>query len=552
MTTIATTLIHDRFRQMGERFPDRDFVATPANPERHYAPEGITRTYADATRRVDAIEAIYRAAGLGHGHRVGLQVENHPDFYLHRMALHRLGTTLVPLNQDHVAKELQHVFTVTRPELAITFDRHRPRIEEAAAALGAIGPHVVSFDAFDRGLPGVRNPAPLTHAIDASTETTILFTSGTTGHPKGCRFTHGYESMACDWYRTRGGHVTFTDGVERMYSPLPLHHSNTGVHAFLEMLATGGCLVTSDRFRSNRYWQEVKDARATCIHYLGVIMAMLFQMPVTDEERSHTIRFGLGAGLEPTLHAKFEERFGFPLVELWGMTETMRYLCDSKEPRKVGTRAFGRSEKGLEAKLVDDSPEEREVGNETPGELLVRHSAETPRAGFFDGYLGEPEATEHAWRGGWFHTGDVASRDADGVLHFVDRKKHIIRRAGQNIAAAEVETVMVSHPQVREVAAVAVKDEIREEEVYLCVVLHDGATKDRALAETLFDHAVTNLAHYKSPGYILFVDSIPRTASQKMMKYALFAEGVDARTLPGVHDLRDRKKQAAASGRARS
>jgi acyl-CoA synthetase (AMP-forming)/AMP-acid ligase II len=547
-----TTLIHDRFRQMGERFPDRDFVATPANPERHYAPEGISRTYAEATRRVDAIEAVYRDAGLGHGHRVGLQVENHPDFYLHRMALHRLGTTLVPLNQDHVAKELQHVFTVTRPELAITFDRHRPRIEEAAAALGAVGPHVVAFDAFDRGLPGVRNPAPLTHAIDASTETTILFTSGTTGHPKGCRFTHSYESMACDWYRTRGGHVTFTDGVERMYSPLPLHHSNTGVHAFLEMLATGGCLVTSDRFRSNRYWQEVKDARATCIHYLGVIMAMLFQMPVTDEERSHTIRFGLGAGLEPTLHAKFEERFGFPLVELWGMTETMRYLCDSKEPRKVGTRAFGRSEKGLEAKLVDDSPEEREVGDETPGELLVRHSAETPRAGFFDGYLGEPEATEHAWRGGWFHTGDVASRDADAVLHFVDRKKHIIRRAGQNIAAAEVETVMVSHPQVREVAAVAVKDEIREEEVYLCIVAHDDAAKDRALADLLFDHAITNLAHYKAPGYILFVDAIPRTASQKMMKYALFAEGVDARTLPGVHDLRDRKKQAAASGRARS
>ena len=508
MATAPITLIHERFRQMGERFPDHDFVATPPNPERHYAPEGITRTYADATRRVDQLEAIYRDAGLGHGHRVGLQVENHPDLYLHRMALHRLGTTMVPLNQDHVAQELEHVFKVTRPELVITFARHRRRIDEASAALGALGPRVVDFaDLTDMatlttgkgGLPSVRAAAPLTHAIDASTETTILFTSGTTGHPKGCRFTHGYESMACDWYKTRGGHVTFTDGAERMYSPLPLHHSNTGVHAFLEMLATGGCLVTSDRFRSNRYWHEVADARATCIHYLGVIMAMLFQMPVTDEERRHTIRFGFGAGLEPTLHARFEERFGFPLVELWGMTETMRYLCDSKEPRQVGTRAFGRSETGLEAKLVGD--DEAEVGDDTPGELLVRHSAATPRAGFFDGYLGEPEATEQAWRGGWFHTGDVATRDADGVFHFVDRKKHIIRRAGQNIAAAEVETVMISHPAVR---------------------------------------------------FILFVESLPRTASQKMMKYAIFAAGVDARQLPDVHDLRERKKQAAASTRART
>jgi acyl-CoA synthetase (AMP-forming)/AMP-acid ligase II len=547
------TLIHERFRQMAERFPDRDFVATPPNPERHYAPAGVTRTYADAARHVDALQTIYAGAGLGHGHRVALQVENHPDFYLHRMALHRLGTTLVPLNQDHVAKEIQHVFQVTRPELAITFDRHRPRIEQAAAAMGSAGPRVVQLDTdarFTGDLPGVRTLAPATGAIDETTETTILFTSGTTGHPKGCRFTHGYESMACDWYRTRGGHVTYTDGVERMYSPLPLHHSNTGVHAFLEMLATGGCLVTSDRFRSNRYWQEVKDARATCIHYLGVIMAMLFQMPVTEEERTHTIRFGLGAGLEPSLHRKFEERFGFPLVELWGMTEIMRFLCDSREPRKVGTRAFGRSEPGLEAKLVDDN--EQDVGDDTPGELVVRHSAATPRAGFFDGYLGEPEATEHGWRGGWFHTGDVAVRDPDGCFHFVDRKKHIIRRAGQNIAAAEVETVILSHAAVREVAAVAVKDEIREEEIFLCVVPHEGQPNDRAQAEAIFDHAIANLAHYKAPGFLLFVDTIPRTASQKMMKYALFAEGVDPRALPGVHDLRERKKQAAAGARARS
>jgi crotonobetaine/carnitine-CoA ligase len=456
------------------------------------------------------------------------------------MALHRIGTTLVPLNQDHAAPEMRHVFEVTRPELVIAFDRHVKRIEEACAGVEA-PPAVFRFEHFDEGLPGVRRRAPDTGPITKDTETTVLFTSGTTGQPKGCRFDHSYELMACDWYRTRGGRLDFRDGQERLYSPLPLHHSNTGVHAFLEMLATGGCLVTSDRFRSNRYWHEVHASKATVIHYLGVIMAMLYQLPPSAEERGHAVRFGIGAGVEPTLHAQFEERFGFPLVEIWGMTETMRYLCDSHEPRKVGTRAFGKSQKGLEVRLVDDA--DQEVTKGTPGEIAVRHSAESPRLGFFSGYLGDPAATELGWRGGWFHSGDVAVEDEDGVFHFVDRKKHIIRRAGQNIAAAEIEAALLSHPGVSQIAAIAVKDEIREEEVFVCVVPAAEAKRGPELADSVFDFALANLSYYKAPGWILFVDSIPRTASQKMMKYALFSEGVDPRTAPGVIDLRHRKKR---------
>lgn len=535
-------LIHELFAEMCERYPDSLFVGTPPNPERHYAPEGLEYTYADAAKRIDAYEKIYREAGFGHGHRVGLQIENHPNYYLHRMALHRIGATLVPLNLDYAPPETRHALGVTRPQIVIAMERHRAKYESALAEQED-APPVFDFERFESGLPGVTSKAPKAgEPLGPSTETVILFTSGTTGKPKGCIFDHSYERMTADWYRTRRGRIDFHDGQDRLYSPLPLHHSNTGVHAFLEMLGTGGGLVTGDRFRSNRFWHEVRASRATVIHYLGVIAAMLYQMPKSDDERAHSVRFGVGAGVEPTLHAAFEERFGFPLVEVWGMTETMRYLTDNHEPRKVGTRAFGRSQKGLEARVVDENDATKPTGQ--PGELVVRHSAETPRLGFFAGYLLEPEATEHAWRGGWFHTGDVAYEDEDGVFHFVDRLKHIIRRAGQNIAAAEIEAALVAHAAIGQAAAIPVADDIREEEVFLVVVPAEGATPDQALADSIFEYARANLAYYKAPGYILFVDSIPRTASQKLMKYAIFPKDVDPRALPGVFDLRDRKKRA--------
>src|SRR5262249_12990328 len=157
-----------------------------------------------------------------------------------------------------------------------------------------------------------------------------------------------------------------------------------------------------------------------------VIAPLLLNQPPSESERRHNVRIGIGAGIEPQLHRQFEERFGFPMIEVWGMTEMVRVLGDTTEPRQIGTRAFGRALPGVDVRVVDD--EEHDVADGQPGEMLVRHSTETPRRGCFSGYLKDDAATETAWRGGWFHTGDVVWRGPDGILHFVDRKKNIIRR----------------------------------------------------------------------------------------------------------------------------
>jgi crotonobetaine/carnitine-CoA ligase len=261
------------------------------------------------------------------------------------------------------------------------------------------------------------------------------------------------------------------------------------------------------------------------VHYLGVVVSMLLSQPPSPLERAHCVRFGYGAGVEPQLHAVFEARYGFPLVELWGMTEMVRPLCDNHAPRQVGTRAFGRARPGLDACVMDEAG--HMVPDDTPGELVVRYSEATPRRHFFSGYLDNPVATEDAWRGGWFHTGDIVTRAPDGMLHFMDRRKNIIRRSGENIAAAEVEALLLTHPLVANVAVMALPDDVREEEVLACVVL-----KQRSVYETfdtaraLFDFCNANLAYYKAPG----CGSPPRSRPQEHKKSRNTASSPKART----------------------
>ncbi len=372
-------------------------------------------------------------------------------------------------------------------------------------------------------------------------ECALLYTSGTTGRPKGCVLSNLYFLNAARNYLGLGGRTAFRHGQERFYNPLPLFHMNHLAITATAAILTANALVLTDRFSPTRWWPEVSAGGATVIHYLGVVAPMLLNQPPSPADRQHKVRFGIGAGIEPQLHAAFEARFGFPMIEVWGMTETGRIFADSHEPRSIGTRAFGRPFAGFEARVVD--AEDREVERGTDGELVVRHSEAAPRYGFFSGYLKNEAATEEAWREGWFHTGDVVRQDASGMLHFVDRKKNIIRRSGENIAAAEVEAVLQAHGSVAQVAVLPVADALREEEVLACVVPMPGVDAGRELAEALFAHCNARLAYFKAPGWMLFLDKLPTTGTQKVQKTQIFGAGEDARARPGIVDLRARKRR---------
>ncbi|MEQ8801054.1 MAG: AMP-binding protein, partial [Haliea sp.] len=244
--------------------------------------------------------------------------------------------------------------------------------------------------------------------------------------------------------------------------------------------------------------------------------AILLELPpAADDNCGDQIRFGFGAGVNPRHHAVFEERFGFPLLEAWAMTESGvgGSIIANHEPRHVGSCCFGRAPDGLEYQLVDEN--RRPVPTGEPGELRVRAAGPDPRRGFFSGYLKNPEATAEIWQDGWLNTGDVVREGPDGSLFFVDRRKNVIRRSGENISALEVEAALLSHPAISQVVVTAVPDELRGDEVAAAVIASAPAADRATLAADIVRHCLEQLAYYKAPGYVLFCDELPVTASNK-------------------------------------
>ena len=534
------SLVYEAFQKTASEFPDNAFLCAPSYAGRGYHPDGYEITYSDAMAEVEHLKEIYQRSGYGHGHRIGYLLENRPEYILHMLAANALGISVVPINPDYLHGEVLYQMEHSEVDLIVTIAEREEDIRAVAAERLKALP-VVVFESFPDTLP---NPgaAPLTATPGLMSEASLLYTSGTTGRPKGCILTNDYFLTAGRTYAELGGEATIRRGAERLYNPLPLFHMNAGAVSFVCMLLSGGCLIIPDRFHPSTWWQELVETRATIIHYLGVVPPMLLNQPGNEYESAHSVRFGLGAGVEPELHDVFEKRYGFPLIEVWGMTETGRVFVNNFEPRQIHTRAFGLPNGEMQARVVDEQGNDVPVG--TDGELLVNCRGDEPRRGFFAGYLKNDEATEEAWAGGWFHTGDTVRQDDGGMLYFIDRKKNIIRRSGENIAAAEVEAVMQSHDAVAQVAVIAVKDDLREEEVMACVVLNGGFEAGKELAQQLFDFAKNQLAYYKPPGWVLFLDGLPTTGTQKIQKAQIFPVGEDPREQPGIFDFRDQKRKS--------
>ena len=467
-----------------------------ARPFLQVFPEKLQLAYGEALEQVAAIAARYRARGYGRGHRVALKLPNCPEYLLHFLALNSLGVSVLPLNPDYRQSELEYVLGHSEASAVIAMDT----------------------------LEDPPSPAKTSNASECA----LLYTSGTTGKPKGCLLSNDYFLHVGRRYLDEGGLCALRQGEERLITPLPLFHMNALAVSTVAMIMTGGCVVQLDRFHPKTWWRDVVESGATVVHYLGVMPAILTNLPATPLDTAHRVRFGYGANANPKDHAAFEARFGFPLIEAWAMTETGggAIIAASREPRHVGTRCIGSPPQSLDVFIHEET-----------GELLVRQKGPDPRKGFFSGYLKDEQATVEAWRDGWFHTGDAVRRGPDGQLHFVDRRKNIIRRAGENIAALEVEAALAGHPAVQAVAVIAAPDPVRDEEVMACVV---SAERTRETAISIQDWCLERLAYFKAPGLIAFIDALPVTSTNKVQKAKLADFALNP---TDCFDLRDRKRR---------
>ncbi len=540
MNALDLGTLYQSLQRTAAKYGERPAYAVPPMRGRAYYPEGREFSWNETYAAVQERIRYYRQAGYGAGHRVAILFEQRPEFVFHHLALNALGCCTVPVSPDYRHDELVYLLDHSEVSVALGVPE---RLEELRAASRALASPIPVLPFEDLATPLERPARPALPAEpDGTTEAALLYTSGTTGRPKGCVLTNEYFHFWALWFLSRGHTLTMEEGVERLYNPLPLHHANALSISLPTMLVAGGCFVFPDRFHASTFWDDIVNCDVTAIQFQGVIPAILLKLPETKQERAHRVKFVLCAGCEPSLHKQFETRYGFPLVEMWAMTETGRMTTAHVEPRMIDTRALGRSCPGAELRAVDAEGNDVPIGH--AGELVVRHSAETPRKGFFSGYLKNPQATEDAWRGGWFHTGDTVKRDESGMFFFLDRSKNIIRRAGENIAAAEVEERITSHEKVKQVAVIAVPDEIREEEVMALVIPKSQDQAGTGLARELFNYCCERLAYFKAPAYVLFVDNLPTTSSQKIQKVKIFAPDVDPRRQPGVIDLRYLKKKS--------
>ncbi|WFU44292.1 ATP-dependent acyl-CoA ligase [Bradyrhizobium sp. CB82] len=534
----AATTVHARFREIALRRGEAGFLNVLPETADIYGIAAGEISYRTMLERVERRRTAFAGRGYGEGHRVGLLLQNRPVFVELWFALNALGVSVVPINPDLRISELEYIIAHSEMNAAFVLAERRDEVETAAHQAGRPIPVVTDSGEIPAPFGGARP----TNAGDGSTECALLYTSGTTGQPKGCVLTNTYFLHSGNWYRDVGGLIDLRSEGERMITPLPLFHMNAMAVSLMAMLSVGGSLTMLDRFHPRTWWASVRDSRATCLHYLGVMPSMLMSAPPSAQDRTHTVRFGFGAGVDKLLHAPFEQRFGFPLLEAWAMTETGSggVIAANVEPRKVGTSCFGRPAPEVDVRIVDDGGNDASVG--TPGELLVRRAGADPRYGFFREYLKNPEATAEAWKDGWLHTGDIVARDADGDLHFVDRKKNVIRRSGENIAAVEVESVLNRHPAIRQAAVAATPDQVRGDEV-AAVVIAKLPGAGRALAEDIVRWSLEQMAYYKAPGWICFVDQLPLTATEKIQRGGL-KDFVATRMREGAfHDLRDLKKR---------
>ena len=345
----------------------------------------------------------------------------------------------------------------------------------------------------------------------------LLFTSGTTGRSKGCMLTHRYgprqAQLMIEHYGLRADDV--------LYSPFPLFHLDALVLTVLAALELGATAAIGARFSVSGFWDEIRASGATVFDFMGATLTLLHKAPPRPDDgdnarpaRLGRPRAGVGAGVRgalrpPRRRAVRLDRRGRP--DLPAARRAAR-------ARLVRPRDRRRTTSACSARTGARSP------TATAGEIAVR-----PREpGLANtGYFGMPEATAAAWRDGWFLTGDLATRDADGNLFFAGRRKEVIRRRGENISAFEVEEVVLDHPDVLDAAAYGVPSELSEEEVMVAVVPRPGRRVDPA---DLVAHCAGRMAAYMTPRYVDVVDALPVTPTEKVEKYRLIERGVTPTT----------------------
>jgi long-chain acyl-CoA synthetase len=478
--------------------PDKPFLFSEADKRQF--------TYKEFEGAVVRTAKMLAANGVRKGNVVSLLLPNSVEYLIAYFACWQLGALAGPINSLLKSQEIAYVISNSEAKALLVNSEFLPVIESIQNDL----PTIIRFDNESDATREYSSNLEPAAGIDLDHEAIIIYTSGTTGKPKGCLLTHGNVIANA---RQISNWLGFTE-KDRLLTIMPLFHMNAVSVTTMSALYAGGSTVVSPKFSASRFWQIISDYEITSFGSVATMLSMLlstYPEGVPAGLKTAQLRFAMcgSAPVPAEVLKRFEETFNCLVVEGYGLSEsTCRSTFNPPDlRRRPGSCGLPI---GNEMRVVDE--EDRDVLDGELGEIVLRGE------NILKGYYKNDAANAAAFRNGWFHTGDIGYRDADGFFYIVDRKSDMIIRGGENIYPREIDEVLYQHPDVAAAAVVGVPDNLYGEEVAAVVVLKPGA---KTSEQEVIDYCKGRLADFKCPKTVHFVEDIPKGPTGKLLKREL-------------------------------